>query len=125
MKGTKDFMEKLRTVKVPKGYQMLSFGVKTSFTNVSLEYTIDLVLKQIYKNHEILTSITRNEMREILLLCTKIYIYIYRYCLFTNSCGRYGFSIGASIGWNIYGSFRKVFSSLTYSRAQFLETICG
>ena len=50
---------------------MVSFDVKGLFTNIPLEYTIDLILKQIYKNHEISTSITRNEMREILLLCMK------------------------------------------------------
>ena len=50
---------------------MVSFDVKTLFTNVLLEYTIDFVLKRIYENHEVSTSLTRNEMREILLLCTK------------------------------------------------------
>ena len=50
---------------------MASFDVKVLFTNVPLEYTIDLVLKRICENHEISTSITRNEMREMLLLCTK------------------------------------------------------
>ena len=49
MKSTKDFIEKLRTVKVPKGYQMVSFDVKALFTNRPLEYTIDLVLKWILK----------------------------------------------------------------------------
>ena len=61
VKSTKDFIEKLKTVKVPKGYQMVSFDVKALFTNVPLEYTIDLVLKRIFENHEISTSITRNE----------------------------------------------------------------
>ena len=55
VKSTKDFIEKLRTVKVPKEYQMVSFDVKALFTNVPLEYTIDLILKRIYENHEILT----------------------------------------------------------------------
>ena len=50
---------------------MVSFDVKGLFTNTPLEYTIDLILQQIYKNHKISTSITRNEMKEILLLCMK------------------------------------------------------
>ena len=45
MKSTKDFIEKLRTVKIPKGYQMVSFDVKELFINVPLEYIIDLILK--------------------------------------------------------------------------------
>ena len=61
VKNTKYFIEKLRTAEVPKGYQMVSFDVKALFTNVPLEYTIDLVLKRIFENHEISTSITRNE----------------------------------------------------------------
>ena len=50
---------------------MVSFDVKSLFKNVPLEYTIDLVLKRNYENHKISTSVTRNEMREIFLLCTK------------------------------------------------------
>ena len=70
VKNTKCFIEKLRTDEVLKGYQMVSFDVKALFTNVPLEYTVDLVLKRIYENHETLMSITKNEMRGILLLCT-------------------------------------------------------
>ena len=78
VKSTKDFTEKLRTLKVPKGYQMVSFHVKALLKNVPFEYTIDLVLKGIYENHEISTLITRNEMRETLLLCTKNIHFIFR-----------------------------------------------
>ena len=50
---------------------MLSFDVKALFTNVPLKYTIDLVLKRIFDNHEISTSVTRNEMRKILYIMYK------------------------------------------------------
>ena len=50
---------------------MVSFNVKSLFTNVPLEYTIDLVLKRIYDNGELSTDITRSEMKEMLKLCTK------------------------------------------------------
>ena len=53
VKSTKDFIEQLRTIKAPKGYQMVSFDVKALFTKEPLEYTIDLVQKRIYENHEI------------------------------------------------------------------------
>ena len=62
VKGTNDFIEKLRTVKVPNGCQMVSFCVKALFINVPL--------KRIHENHEISTLIARSEMRE-LLLCMK------------------------------------------------------
>ena len=40
VKSTKYFIEKLRTVKVPKRYRMVSFDVKALSTNVPLEYTM-------------------------------------------------------------------------------------
>ena len=50
---------------------MLSFDVKSLFTNVPLNRTIDIILKRIYEKNEIVTSITKNEMKEMLILCTK------------------------------------------------------
>ena len=41
------------------------------FTNVPLDATIEIILRQIYDNKEINTSITKKEMREFILLCTK------------------------------------------------------
>ena len=49
---------------------MVSFAVKSLFTNVSLDPTINILLKQMYHN-ELRISITRNEMKELLLVCTK------------------------------------------------------
>ena len=51
---------------------MVSFDVKSLFTNVPSEYTIDLILKRIYDNGKLSTGITRSEMKEMLKL--KIYI---------------------------------------------------
>ena len=78
VKIIKDIIEKLIIVKVPKGYQIIDFDVNEVLTNAPLKYTIYLVAKRIYENHEILTSITRNEMREILLLCTKNVYFTFR-----------------------------------------------
>lgn len=50
---------------------MVSFDVKSLFTNVSLDNTIDIVLKRIYDKNEIKTTIPRDEMRKLLILCTK------------------------------------------------------
>ena len=70
-KSTKDFIGKVKSKNVPNGYQMVSFDVKSLFTNVSLDPTIDIVLRRIYDKHELQTSITRSEMKELLILCTK------------------------------------------------------
>ena len=50
---------------------MVSFDVKSLFTNVPLETTIDIILRRIYTNHELTTSLTKKEMKELLLLYTK------------------------------------------------------
>ena len=50
---------------------MVSFDMKSLFTNVPLDRTIQLVLKRIYEKHEVSANITKQEMKEMLILCTK------------------------------------------------------
>ena len=66
---------------------MVSFDVKALFTNIPLEYTVDLVLKRIYENHETLTSITRNELRGVLLLCTNNVHFTFRDVVYLQADG--------------------------------------
>ena len=69
--STKDFIEKIKNVKVSDGHQLILFDVKSLFTNVPLQKTIDIVLKRIYENKEINTSISKKYMKDMLILCTK------------------------------------------------------
>ena len=50
---------------------MVSFDIKSLFTNVPLVTRIDIILRRIYTNHELTTLLTKKEMKELLLLCTK------------------------------------------------------
>ena len=50
---------------------MVSFDVKSLFKNVPLNSTIDIILKRIYEKNELVTSVTKNETKEMLILCTK------------------------------------------------------
>ena len=50
---------------------MVFFDVKSLFTNVPLDRIINIILKRIYDDNELRISISRNEMKELLLLCTK------------------------------------------------------
>ena len=50
---------------------MVSFDVKSLFTSVPLEYTIDIIIKRIFEDHEITTIFTKSEMKKLLTLCTK------------------------------------------------------
>ena len=47
---------------------MVSFDVKSLFVNIPLNQTIDIILKRIYDDNELRISISRNEMKELLLL---------------------------------------------------------
>ena len=52
-------------------YKLVSFNIKSSFTNVPLNRTIEIISKIIYEKNEIVTTITKNEMKEMPILCTK------------------------------------------------------
>ena len=52
---------------------MVSFDVVSFFTYVSLDETIDIIIKRIYDKKEINTDIPKKEMRELLCLCTKMH----------------------------------------------------
>ena len=70
IKSTKDLIGKVKSKEVPNGYQIVSFDGKSLFTNVPLDRTMDIILRRIYDKHELQTSITRSEMKELLMLCT-------------------------------------------------------
>ena len=71
VRSTKDFTQNIKRENIPTGYKMVSFDVKLLFTNVPLDRTINIILKRIYYDNELRISISRNEMKELLLLCTK------------------------------------------------------
>ena len=50
---------------------MVSFDVKSLFTSVPLDYTIDIIMKRTFEDHEITTIFTKSEIKKLLTLCTK------------------------------------------------------
>ena len=71
IKNAKQFIEQIRMKQVLDCYKMVSFDVKSLFTNASLEKTVKITLKRIYERKEINTSISKKEMKQLLTLCTK------------------------------------------------------
>ena len=59
-------MHIIKHKRVPEGFQMVSFDVKSLFTNVPLETTIDIILRKIYTNHELTTSLTKKEIKKLI-----------------------------------------------------------
>ena len=87
-------MTTIKNVQVPSGYHMVSFHVKSLFTNVPLEYTIGLVLQRIYNKGELVTNITRSEMKETLLLYKKNVHFSYNHIYIQ----RDGVAMGSPLG---------------------------
>ena len=68
---TKYFVENIKKEHIPNDHLLVSFDVKSLFTNVPLDETIKIILNRIYDKNEISTDITKSEMKELLNLCTK------------------------------------------------------
>ena len=64
-------MGKIKRELIPVGFTMASPDVKSLFTSIRLAETIDIILDRIYNHKEISTVLTKNEMRNLLTLCTK------------------------------------------------------
>ncbi len=69
--STQEFINKLKDITPPDGYEMISFDVVSLFTNVPLEKTIDIIINKVYKEKRIKTKIKANKLRALLYLCTK------------------------------------------------------
>ena len=46
--STKQFIQEIKNDKIPTGYQMMSFDVKSLFPSIPLAKTTDIALKRIY-----------------------------------------------------------------------------
>ena len=64
--STKDFVTKIRNRSIPEGYELVSFDVVSLFTKVPLDYTIELILDQIYRQKRVETKLKREEMKRLL-----------------------------------------------------------
>ena len=69
--NTADFIKRIRKKTIPNGFKMVSFDVKNLFTNVPLDKTIEIILKKVYDEKVIKTTIHKPIMKELLYLCTK------------------------------------------------------
>ena len=71
VESSNKFVNVIKQQVLPSSYELVSFDVKSLFTNVPLDRTIDIILKRIYDKHEITTNIGRKEMKDLITLCTK------------------------------------------------------
>ena len=71
VQSTSNFITHIKGNNMPNIFKLLSFDVTSLFTKVPLDFTIDVILRQIYNKNEVSTNIPKQQMRYILLLCTK------------------------------------------------------
>ena len=69
--STEDFINRVKTMKPRSNQKMISFDVVSLFTNVPLEKTIDIILRKVYREKLIKTKIKREDLKNLLYLCTK------------------------------------------------------
>ena len=100
--SSKQFISEFTKKRVPRHRKLISFDVTSLFTNVPLDFTIDLILKRIYDRKEIKTSISREEMKELLLICTKNVHFTFNGTIYTQNDG---VAMGSPLGPVIAGIF--------------------
>ena len=71
VEGSNKLVNVIKQQVIPSGYKVVSFDVKSLFTNVPLDRAIDIILKRIYDKYEITTNIGRKEIKDLITLCTK------------------------------------------------------
>ena len=69
--STADFIAFTKKLKIEKDHEMVSFDVSNLFTNVPLDFTIDLILKKVYRKKMVKTKLKKAELKELLEMCTK------------------------------------------------------
>ena len=60
---------------------MISIDVKSLFTNVRLNETINIILRKVYDENKIVTHIPRSILKELLFLCTKHLHFKFKGCV--------------------------------------------
>ena len=75
VKNTEAFIHEFKNMLPPDDYNLISFDVISLSKNVLLDYTINIILKQIHDRRELLeTKISSKEMKDLLLLRTKVFL---------------------------------------------------
>ena len=94
--NTKDFVSRLRDRSIEEDFDLVSFDVTSLFTNVPLDFTIDIILKKIYRDKKIRTKIKKEEMRELLEICTEDMHLAFNNRIYKQNNGVYGKSYRSS-----------------------------
>ena len=71
VKSSSDFITHIKGQNIPNNFKLIPFDITSLFTNVQLDFTTDVIFKRIYDENKVNTNIPKQQMRDVLLLCTK------------------------------------------------------
>ena len=97
--STNDFIDFTKNLQVGQDHDMISFDVTNLFTNVPLDFTINLILEKVYKRKLVKTKLKKSELKGFLDVCTKD--------LSTNRWSMYGIATRTCIGQRVHGALRR------------------
>ena len=95
VESSNKFVNFIKQQVIPSSCKLVSFNVKSLFTNVPLDRTIDIILKRIYDKHEITTNIGRKEMKDLITHCTKNTLFTFNNDIYQQ---RDGVAMGSPLG---------------------------
>ena len=90
LKDSFDAAEKIRSIPThlyDEGYQLVSFDVKSLFTNVPLNKTVQVILDRVYKEKQVATNLKKRNLKKLIL----------------DTCSKTAFSLGGTIYEQIDG----------------------
>ena len=73
IKSSYKFVKSIQNTKIPNGYKMISFDVKNLFTNVPLDTTIKIILRNIYQERMLGTNIPLKKMEKLLFYAQNMF----------------------------------------------------
>ena len=69
--NTDDFIQKIKSERIPERFKIIFFDVKSLFKNVLLDQTIEIIFSKVYQEKKIKTSIPEENITKLFYQCTK------------------------------------------------------
>ena len=101
LKNSYDFVKELQTLEV-KNTVMASFDIKSLFTNIPLNETIQIVTNQLFKDHDTYLNYTKKQFTDLLELAVKDSPFLFNNKLFVQVDG---VSMGCCLGPTLANTF--------------------
>ena len=96
------FIRSLRDFGINDSHVMASFDIKSLFTQIPLDETIEICLEELFRNSEVVNGFKRSQLKELLSLATKECYFLFNDSLYKQIDG---VSMGSCLGPSLANSF--------------------